>query len=327
MSIFTTHFDNLYVEPTTYCNLKCPRCPRTFDRSAYKLTHLDIEPFEFMISSPLFKPLRYLEYGGNYGDPTLHPNLDKFFNRARALHSNVSQVLHTNGSRSPEWWESFLPNLTKNDAIMFSVDGLEDTNQIYRINSQWEWIENAIRQSVNHCQVVWKFIVFRHNENQILSAIEHAKSLGVGEFYLTKSSRFNLDNTDDVLAPSQHWVGGRFSREEDKVFTPLCQQFSKHYLAADGSYHPCCWIEPEKLGAIKIRDFIESGRSFEDLISSEALLRLKQDWTNTAEHPCKNICSRNLSANPYTSNSQLKIDLNLPEDKIGTMIDEFSTRS
>jgi sulfatase maturation enzyme AslB (radical SAM superfamily) len=55
--------------------------------------------------------------------------------------------------------------------ITFSIDGLEDTNKIYRINSEWESIMNGFNTIKKYgIKTVWKFIVFRHNQHQIEEA-------------------------------------------------------------------------------------------------------------------------------------------------------------
>ena len=52
--------------------------------------------------------------------------------------------------------------------VNFSVDGLEDTNHLYRQGVKWEKVEDNM---VAFCDagwiIKWTFLVFRHNEHQV----------------------------------------------------------------------------------------------------------------------------------------------------------------
>ena len=57
---------------------------------------------------------------------------------------NIKITVHTNGGiRPPKWW-SDLAKTYNNLSVVFSIDGLEDTNHIYRRKVVWGRVmENA----------------------------------------------------------------------------------------------------------------------------------------------------------------------------------------
>ena len=223
--MFTEYFDYLYVEPSSFCNLKCPRCPRTTNKSNYKLENLSVDLFKQFLSDPVWKNVKIIEYGGNHGDPLMNPDLPQFIRWAHEIQPQAKQVVHTSGSHSPNIWKPIVKALTPEDEIYFSVDGLQSSNHQYRVGSRWDWIEQAIQLSADKVPVLWKYIVFNFNQHQILEAIQKAKDLGVSHFLLTKSHLFNgpwLDETGiDPMAPEPQCIAA--TPDAGSQIEPMCQ--------------------------------------------------------------------------------------------------------
>ena len=113
--------------------------------------------------------------------------------------------LNTNGSnRTTKWWEEFYDSYddtkyshgTKN-IVIFALDGLEDTNEIYRVNSDFKAVFEVMKMGVARGKLIaWQFIPFSHNEHQIAEARKIAKDNGI-IFKLRKSDRW-VDRYDKV---------------------------------------------------------------------------------------------------------------------------------
>ncbi len=318
--MFTEKFDYLYVEPSTYCNLQCPRCPRTYRKDDFSLQHLSLDIFENLLASSLWNKVKTIEYGGNYGDPMMHPALDELINIARARHPMVEQIIHTSGNQSPKVWQKVCSNLTSRDSVLFSIDGLKDTNAIYRQGSRWDWIESALQSCSESYQTMWKFIVFRHNQQQIWPAIETAKSFGVRYFILTLSHLFygewENSNGDDPLAPEPQWIA-KSSSYADKIH-PRCQSSSMHYLAASGEYSPCCWSNRTSSLRWPIDDHTVS---FDGLMQHTSLNDLKLSWGQSPLDICKRKCRQSLDSR--SSHQQLTLDLQDSLDDLKNQMDQF----
>ena len=72
----------------------------------------------------------------------------------------------------------------------FSIDGLADTNKLYRIGINHDRVmANAKAFIEAGGKARWKFIVFRHNEHQVEEARELAKDMGFWQFDKHVSTR------------------------------------------------------------------------------------------------------------------------------------------
>jgi MoaA/NifB/PqqE/SkfB family radical SAM enzyme len=165
------------VELTNRCSLACPNCSRTsIDRKGFihdisKTKQLDLDLIQKIFPAWLKDKNNgfVIDFTGNLGDAIYHPQFHEIITYIKSI--NIKVQVTTNGShRSKAWWEKTASILGPEDLIVFSVDGLKDTNHIYRINAKWEDIMEAISICVPHTKVQWKWIVFRHNEHQIEEA-------------------------------------------------------------------------------------------------------------------------------------------------------------
>lgn len=308
--MFTRQFDYLYVEPSTYCALACERCPRTYEPSRYKLTHLNESLYTRVISDPLFKDIREIEFGGNYGDPIMHPQFYKFIESTKALRGQAALTIHTSGQREPSWWHQLVDSLAATDTVLFSIDGLEDTNHLYRKGARWDWLDQALDICLKKTNVIWKFIVFQYNEHQIMEVIDYAKRKGVNDFLLTKShifyGRWTKDSVD-FLAPDPKWIACT-DTEKAENFSPLCQTSSRHYLSAEGFYSPCCWMDLNKEFSLNLKERPSCG--FSDVMQDQTLSQLKRDWEGSAPPTtCRSKCSFVSNSKSRTSHSQITLDL------------------
>ena len=179
----------LNVEITTKCSLKCPMCPRT-NFSEYIDPRHEM-PIGFIDKMLFSESLEKIYLCGANGEPTQHSQFLKVLEVLK-LKTRAQINFHTHGSFKPiKWWDQVFGILDPTDHIIFSVDGLKDTNHIYRINSNWDQIELALRAAAKRVRTTWKYIVFSHNEHQIEEAVLLAKKWGVTWFSLKKSDRWN----------------------------------------------------------------------------------------------------------------------------------------
>ena len=235
-----------HIELTNMCTLKCPGCARTqfieqwpqhwrnHNITAEDLFNfLDIDLYNLSIN-----------LCGTYGDPIYHPEfldlVEEFINKGANL------FITTNGSyKSRNWWQNLTKILTEKDTITFSVDGTPTNFSKYRINGDWQSIEVAMSVvSESTVNSVWKYIVFNYNENTISEAKTISESIGVKNFKLQYSDRF--DNKTHYLKPnSSDMIGEKIfkrhaSSDSAKNISPRCMNNLEHYISADGFYTPCC---------------------------------------------------------------------------------------
>jgi sulfatase maturation enzyme AslB (radical SAM superfamily) len=249
----------------------------------------------------------------------MHPQLNQLIDLVHRHRPQTRTLIHTSGSHAPSTWSKVLATLKPDDSVMLSVDGLEDTNHLYRVGSKWSWVEEALQACPQHVDTTWKFIVFKHNEHQIEEAIETAKSYGVQNFLLTKSHIFNgmwLDETGlDPLAPSPYWQASAAPTVE--TITPKCQNSSMHYLSAQGEYSPCCWTQPYQ----EFRFPISQDKPLTQIMQNPKLMAMQSQWSNFGPEICARKCSA--PEEGRSSHSQLKLNLTSPMESLLQSVQDF----
>jgi len=174
--------------------------------------------------------------------------------------------MFTNGSgRTTSFWQELAKVVSY---VRFSIDGLEDTNHLYRRGTQWGRImESASAFIAAGGRAEWDFIVFRHNEHQIEEARALAGRLGFRRFFVKKTSRFfaagkvagkEVRERDGAAAyvieePSDPELRndavvklaqlGRFADyQAETEITCKAVQHARIYVSAEGMVFPCCWM-------------------------------------------------------------------------------------
>ena len=75
--------------------------------------------------------------------------------------------MDTNASlRSKDVWHELgvITKSNNNSSVTFSIDGLQDTNHIYRIQTDWNKIMQNAKTYISAGGVAeWKYIIFKHN--------------------------------------------------------------------------------------------------------------------------------------------------------------------
>ena len=191
MSLIQLHqIKTIDIETTSYCNLHCPQCDR-FDRKGrenkyMELAHLDFNRIGKNLMLDQLTGLEQILLEGDHGDPLMHPDIQgiiEFFAKVKTVH------LVTNASlRDTRWWQKLAAQ--KNLTVTFSIDGLADTLDFYRINADFDKIMANARAFISAGgRARWKFIVFHHNEHQVEAARSLSQQLGFEQFEAKPSNR------------------------------------------------------------------------------------------------------------------------------------------
>ena len=192
--------NSLEIELTTKCTIGCPACPRNnpFEKKEdWDVGHLDKNIVKSFADTSAERSYLFV---GCYGDPIYHPD---FIEIIKYFVDNGKRIsVHTNGSfKTEKWWKELAAiNWSQKSAwgyeqkFTFSVDGLEDTNHLYRINSKWKSviagmkIMGALPKDRRPC-IEWKFLVFPYNQHQVEEARALAMELGFDSFVPVTSER------------------------------------------------------------------------------------------------------------------------------------------
>jgi len=250
------------IELTNRCAVRCPRCPRTLKPLTSDKRDLDLDFFKFAfpqrLSSTLKRPMFLFE--GNYGDCIYNPELLEILEYLK-ITFNAEIKITTNGSgRKKDFWNKLVTILDDGDLLQFSIDGLEDTNHLYRVGASWPSIELALKETCGKVPTRWKFIYFSHNEHQLERVKKYSDKIGVDDFMAVKSKRFRPKNLHkDNLMPSDLNLISRTSDNRSAIkkiinnedfeklkndvdLRPHCFKKGNSYLfiSSDGFISPCC---------------------------------------------------------------------------------------
>lgn len=246
-------------ELTSHCNLHCPQCARFnqqgFQNKYLKLEHLDFNQIEKNMCVDQLTQLSDILFEGDHGDPLMHPDVEYILN----YFSKINKKLVTNGSlRNTSWWKQLakIPNLS----VTFSIDGVDqETNSKYRINSNFDKIINNAAAFIGEGgTAVWKYIVFKHNENYLDQAKIMSKQLGFSSFIYQKSDRNFFNNNTWPIYVNGDYRGileaatgiGQNSKTQSIGVAKLAENFAppscvwgkagRVYIDYQANLIPCC---------------------------------------------------------------------------------------
>lgn len=191
----------LHLELTSRCNALCPMCARTTGldhdgvilKKRDDLQLVDTDPKLLEQTIEQMKPFlpNHVFINGNFGDPIMYPHLMEVVKMCK--NAGIPQVtLSTNASAQTEaWWTELGTVMSGLDKVIFAIDGLEDTNHLYRVNTSWKTImRNAKAFIAAGGRARWDFIGFEHNEHQVEEARQLATDMGFKNFRYKRSNRY-----------------------------------------------------------------------------------------------------------------------------------------
>lgn len=210
----------LQVDVTHRCSLACSKCNRFIDEFKdhlsgliYKTGHqvlnkveLSIEDFEKIFEeNSVLHTQGDVDFTGTWSDAIYHPD---FLAICRVIKKHGTSInISTNGSRrTKQFWEELFDILDPRlDTIVFGMDGLKDTADMYRKFCLYDDVVTAMKIGAEKGfkNNKWSFIVFNFNQHQTAEAQKIADDIGI-KFELVKSHRW--DGPDDPLMPSKEWL-------------------------------------------------------------------------------------------------------------------------
>ena len=240
----------------------------------YPITELGLEQIQKIFQPDLLAQLRTqdplfprpgVDFNGNLGDFAMARDardIVEFF-----VSHGVRVEINTNGSlRQPEWWAALADPLVE---IGFALDGLEDTHEIYRQDTDWHRIVANARAFIQAGgRAIWRFIPFDHNRHQEQACRDLASQLGFSKFeniYDGRDTGPVFDRKGQYVRHLGHNVAPHITPDIKPLLeshltwfdakthkttkdTPTLDLFCTHkrnreiYLAADGTVYPCCYL-------------------------------------------------------------------------------------
>lgn len=261
-----------FIEPTSFCNLRCPACPTGM--------RLDLRP-TVSIEEQLFKAAidevgdyLFQLYIFNWGEPLLHKRTPEMISYAKKKDIKITLSTNLSMTLTDDYIERLV--LSGLDTLIVSLDGTTaESYAKYRRRGNFARVrENMARVAATKQrlgktapEITWQFLVFRHNEHEIDDAVRFHKSWGADRIAVGPAM-MPQDRHNDGLEPSTipkfNWYHADNSVQAKasqllKSGRTCSWLYGMFVLNPGGNVSPCCAVASEK------NDFGEySGTSFLD---------------------------------------------------------------
>lgn len=237
------------IEPTTSCNLRCPECPsglREFSRPTGMLE----ESLNTKVINELKNTLTYITYYFQ-GEPYLNPKFTEMVSHASAnnIYTATSTNAHyLNDENCKKTIESGLSRL------IISIDGVDQESYgKYRIGGKLDKVLEGTRNIVEWKRkmksktpfILWQFIVFKHNEDQVEKIKELGKEIGVDHVAIKTAQFYGYKDKFDLMPDNEKYR--RYSESngkaviKNKMLNHCWRMWHACVITWDGLVAPCCF--------------------------------------------------------------------------------------
>jgi len=271
----------VHLEITQRCNASCPMCDRN-ENGGDVNKHIKSNMAELSLSdcidifpADFISQLNTMYMCGNLGDPISAKDTLEVFDWFRACNDEMWLSMNTNGgARDVAWWQELAKVIGNKGTVIFSVDGLEDTNHLYRQGVHWELVERNMRAFIDAGgRARWDYIIFEHNEHDVDRAEQLASEWGVEKFIKKKTGRFfssakhtgkeshqamnrRGEQTVTLTKPKSkkyHNLALAKEKEIEKTYGSMMDYYNTAtidckvekekniFITAEGLVMPCCW--------------------------------------------------------------------------------------
>jgi sulfatase maturation enzyme AslB (radical SAM superfamily) len=230
----------LHLEPTDRCQASCALCARETDSTFDKTLRHDLDMHKIMqvFDANSIANLEKMFMCGVYGDPAAGQHSLDIYRAFRQLNPDIVLGMNTNGAlRAPNWWRELAAILNQpRDYVVFSIDGLADTNTVYRRGVDWhKLMANAQAFIDSGGSAHWDMLVYQHNEHQVNECEQLARNMGFSWFRAKVSRR----GFTKILQAPQGW---QLPVTQNGVIQCHALQEHSAYIDAWGTLRPCCWL-------------------------------------------------------------------------------------
>lgn len=307
----------LTLEINTACNAACPGCARQYNsvfksRTIPHNIHFPIELWKTLLTqlTPA-NNLKTIRMCGNYGDAAATHYLSEMLDILFNIKPNVTVEIDSNmGLGSQKFWQRL--GSFNNVVINASIDGLADTNHIYRRFVNWDTVIQNCKTLIESGGIVyWKYIVFPWNSHQVDTARTLSQDMNFTGFFVSPNNqphmndhvyklykdmgddewnnksnwKIGIDNTIDPIDNIPEYKASRIYEllNGDNLNISCHTQKTKTiHVNWDGTVWPCCWY-----GAVPYHEYPPYRAAFKLVTPQE------QNWNNLNYYTLDEILNHN----------------------------------
>ena len=254
-------------------------------------SHTTLDMIKDRIGGKILSQLKTFYSCGVLGDGAMNPQCVEIYDHVKTSGTFATSLSTNGGLRNKEFWKALAQTKTR---VVFAIDGLKDTNHLYRRNVKFEKLIENVEAFIGAGGVAdWDFLIFKHNQHQIDEAEQMSKKLGFRSFNKKETTRWDDFDSDG------NWIQRKSIKIDDysleKVETENennkglsmtqkakitdtfktrkinCYSFhqgnSEIYIAANGDVSPCCWLGDLKIHEAKniINDYKKINLNYTNL--------------------------------------------------------------
>ena len=250
----------LIIDPTNICNLRCPLCATGAGTSDIPPGMMDMNLYRRVIDE--LGPYLYELHLFNWGEPFLHRD---FFDMVRyakkfPIYINTSSNFNAvTGEMISQIVDCGLDELT------VSIDGVtKEAYEKYRVGGDFDRVMSNLRSLVDEKkrrnsatpEIVFRFLVMKHNVKELDRAREVARELGCR--FKKKTIRidmldFDSDSVKDKIEERKEWLPdetefNRYKKRDEKRRKKpgkkrVCKDlWQRVFINWNGAVYPCCNI-------------------------------------------------------------------------------------
>jgi len=267
----------IHLEITQRCQAACSMCDRNINGGEINphldLSELSLDDIKRIMPPEFISQLVSIQLCGNHGDPIVAEDTLEVLEYVRKHNADMWISMNTNaGARDTDWWSKLAKIINKKGNVIFSVDGLADTNHLYRQNVKWSIVERSMHAFIDAGgRARWDFLVFDFNQHQVEEARLLSEQWGFEKFIVKKSSRFLISNTFpkeshqavnrkgektiEIKKPSSELQNSVLKKQDAiiKKYNSMDEYYDvaeiscrvkdegSMYISAEGIILPCCW--------------------------------------------------------------------------------------
>ena len=300
----------MHIELTNACNAACPMCVRFYNNSPLPRPDLEVgqitlEKFKSYFPPEIIKRCNLILFCGVHGDPCVAKDMYEICEYIDSVSSRTAVRVNTNGGmRRSDWWNKLGKLFAKHPwasdahwAVTFSIDGLEDTNHIYRRNVNWNVLMENAQAFINAGgSAVWDFLIFKHNEHQIEEAQQLSKTLNFSEFIPKKS--LGVDQNDKLKPLPVLNKNGELDYVIEAPENPKNRNLENPVGTEPLRFYP---FKPEEYKRLKTEKAI--GRDFQQLVD-----RVYEDRILKEDNTKYNGCTINCKSKGWRGGKEIFVD-------------------
>lgn len=250
---------SIMIEPTNFCNLRCPLCPTGNGSLKSPRGYMSLENFKKIIDE-IGDTLVHIALW-NFGESMLNKDIYDMVEYAKK--KKIFVRISTNGLffGAPEDVESNLERLLSSglDDFIFAIDGAsQETYEKYRVGGDLNKIFNYVKKAVeikkkinSKTFIEIQMLIMKHNEHELDKMEKLAKELGVDKLTF-KTVSFQVDKSGklkqefEVFLPNNE-AYSRYKKVEDQIirkelFPNECERtWYSTVINWDGNVTVCCF--------------------------------------------------------------------------------------